>query len=141
MPGTVTVAYKGPHGLDLRVFRMDPFHEPVLGGGTRETKRGVETKRVTIKGVAHPINLPPGAEMIGGYALTPNVDADFWELWLSQNKDSQIVTSGMIFAHAKSADAQGEARNGAKERSGLEPLAQDGDPRQPRSVEKEKKAA
>jgi hypothetical protein len=136
MPGTVSVACKVPSGLHLRLFSMEDFSEPVMGGGTRTVKRAVETgQRVTVKGFAHPIDKAPTAQIAGGYALTPNVDADFFAAWLAQNADSAIVKNKLIFAADKPTYAESKAREQEEIKSGLEPI----DPnRMPKGLEKAK---
>lgn len=142
MGDTVTVACKIPNGLLLRVFDMVSSQEPVLGGGMRETRTAVQKgEQVKVSGPAIPrgpdLNeqvmegLP---QLAGGYALTHGVDADFFETWLEQNKDSDVVKNGLIFAHSKPADARAESKEKTDVRSGLEPLAQSKDPRAPRNV-------
>lgn len=120
---TVTVACKLPNGLLLRVFDMVPGFEPVLGGGTREIKVARQKgEPVKINGNAVPFGMPPAYTIIGGYALTPNVDAAFWAEWLKHNADSDVVKSGLIHAHATPDAVQKESRNREKVKSGLEPL-------------------
>jgi hypothetical protein len=138
MPGTITVACKLPHGLVLQLCRMEERQEPVMGGGTRVQSVAARVgKRVTIKGYAHEINETPNAPIIGGYALTHNVDADFFEEWLKQNAEHDAVKNKLVFAHAKPDVVQSEARNAAKVRNGLEPMAQESDPRSPKKVSKD----
>lgn len=123
MPGTVVVASKLPHGLILRVFKMEAKSEPVMGGGSRDTKVALELpQRATVNGVSHPQNRDSKAPISFGYALTPNVDKDLWDLWLSQNADSDMVKNGLIFAHDKSGSTESEAREKEKIRSNLERL-------------------
>lgn len=117
----VTIACKLPHGLTMRIFDMAEASEPVMGGGSRTVKRAVELPaRVTINGWSHPQNSAPHATMSGGYALTNGVDKDFWDKWLAQNKDSDIVVNKLIFAHEKEGSASAQAKEQAEIRSGLE---------------------
>jgi hypothetical protein len=140
MGDTVTVGCKLPNGLLLRVFKMVEGTEPVLGGGTRKTKTAVQAgETVKINGFA----LPRGPDfdpdrahlVVGGCGLTHGVDADFFHEWMGQNKDSDIVKNGLIFAHASSESARAEATEKKAEVSGLEPLRQDRDPRAPRTIQ------
>ena len=119
MPGVVTIGCKLPSGIHLCIFAMEPAFEPVLGGGMRETKRAVPVGRVTIRGTGRASDDP---RVVGGYALTPNVDADVWAKWLADNKDADLVKKGLIFAHAKHDSAEAIAREHKNERSGLEPV-------------------
>lgn len=124
MAGTVTIACKLPHGLRLRLHDWAKGSEPVMGGGTREFKIAVPLNgpEVVINGFSHPQNAAPSAQMVGGFALTPNVDKDFWDKWLSQNKDADYVKNHLIFAHEKSNSAEAEAKEKKDIKSGLERL-------------------
>lgn len=120
---TVTVACKIPNGLQLRLFNMVPFDEPVIGGGVRQSKRAEQVGDIVVlKGFAVPFGHTPEHQIVGGYGLTAGVSREFFEQWLLQNKDHPAVKGGLIF----SADGQHEAVDRAKERralrSGLEPL-------------------
>lgn len=120
---TVTVACKLPHGFDLRVFASEDYQEPVMGGGWKSVKRAVETgPRYLLAGVAAPFGMSPKAQMVTGYALTHNVDADFFSKWLEQNADSDVVKNRLIFAAPKPLDVEARAKENEKTRSGLEPL-------------------
>lgn len=120
---TVTVASKLPHGMKLRVFKMSERDEAIMGGGVRAVKFAEELpESFTILGVSHPQTSGPRGLMVGGFVLTSGVPKDLWDLWLVQNKDSDIVKNGMIFAHVKDADVQAQAKEKAKLRSGVERL-------------------
>lgn len=99
---TVTVACKLPHGLHLDL-------------------KGRE--RVTVRGTAVPFGT--AAHDIGGFALTPNVDADFFAAWLEAYKNLEVVKRRLIFAYPKTQDATAQALELRDERSGLEPLDPD----------------
>lgn len=123
MPGTVTVACKLPHGLKLRLFNMIDTQEPILGGGYRTVKVAREqAKSITIKGWSHAQNMAPDAPIVGGYALTMNVDKDFWDAWLEQNQELDAVRNKLIFAHEKPVNAEAESKEKRDVRSGLERL-------------------
>jgi hypothetical protein len=143
----VTIACKLPHGVELRLHRKVTVSRPVLGGGVSEVdewyfddSKGV----VRINGNAVPFGVAPEHRIVrpqgskiftDGFALTPNVDKDFWEAWLDQNRDSTIVKSGLIFAQGSEAKAVDESKERIKLRSGLEPMLQKGDARAPRRIE------
>lgn len=115
---TVTVACKLPHGLCIRDHAETIVHENVMGGGSREVKvfRPIGAK-IYIKGT-----LRRGAEIVGGYAITENVDAGVFERWLAWNAESSAVRNGMIFAHEKRDRVEGWAKELVARKSGLEPL-------------------
>lgn len=127
--GTVTVACKMPNGVQLRVFRMVEQAELVMGGGTRMTQRAEPIGNpVILKGNAIPFGVTPEHKIIGGYALTEDVDAQFFRKWLEQNADSALVQNKLVFAWEKVSTVEGQAREQALLRSGLEPE----DPENPR---------
>lgn len=130
----VTIGCKMPNGLKLRVFEMKPFSEPVMGGGVRESKVAHLKGAIHVNGNAKRIEDQFGCEVVGGYAMTPNVDKDAWDRWLADNEDSPMVTNGLIFAHEDHGDAVAEAKVGKKVRSNMEPMEQDpaDDPRTPK---------
>lgn len=120
---TVTVACKYPAGLLLRLFHMEEAQEPVLGGGWRTVKKAVQSgQTIRINGPAKRVEEALPWQVLGGYALTPGVPADFWAEWLQQNADSELVKNGLIFASERREMAEGEAREKVEIKSGLEPL-------------------
>lgn len=146
MATTVSVACKMPSGLILRLFRMEDYSEPVMGGGTRTSQRAVQVDEpVRIHGVAVPFGRFPRTPIIGGYAITPNVDAEFFAEWLKQNAEHDVVKNNLIFTHDKPDFVEKRARDNEKRLSGLEPLNPEMtargnkmipvDPRFPRGIE------
>jgi len=129
---TVTVCCKLPHGLVLRVFRMEDTAEPISGGGFRTVKVAREYARHKVNGNAHPQDKAPLHMINGGYAFTTGVPKDLWDVWLEQNKDSMVVANNLIFAHVQEASARDETNEKTKITSGFERL----DPtKMPRNLE------
>ena len=123
MAGTVTVACKHPSGLLLYRETARVIPEPVFGGGFREVTQYFKTgEPVKINGPAHPQDKAPHCTIIGGYAMTYGVDADFWNEWLKLHNGDPMVREGIIMAIPKPADAEAEAKRNAEVRSGLERL-------------------
>lgn len=130
---TVTVGCKLPWGLKLRLFKMEPHDEPVMGGGMKSVSRAVQFRDpVVINGCAVAKGVAPEHPIVGGYGLTYNVNAEFFAEWLKQNADHPAVRNNMIFAQGKSASARDQAKEMRGLRSGQEPIAQRDDPRVPR---------
>ncbi|TXH35298.1 MAG: hypothetical protein E6Q98_16025 [Rhodospirillaceae bacterium] len=130
---TVTVACKIPNGLILRVFDMVDHDVPVMGGGTKTTKKAVQRGgMVKVNGPATPFGQAPRSQIVGGYALTHNVPAEFFKDWLKQNAEHDAVKNGLIFGHEKFDAVHGRAEDGKKVVSGMHPLIPDKDPRIPR---------
>jgi hypothetical protein len=120
---TVTVGCKLPNGLVLSLQREGVEHEPLFGGGTREVKvfRNYG-KQVALNGFALKANSAPKHLVMGGYGLTPNVDAEFMKEWLEQFKETKFVQDQIIIVHAAKSDMAANARDGEKIMSGLEPI-------------------
>lgn len=125
--GTVTVACKLPNGIILRLFAMQDAEELVMGGGVRSIKKAILTDQepVEIKGCAAPFGSP--ILLVGGYALTPNVDAQFYAQWLKQNSDSDLIKNRVIFAQETRDHLEGQANEQAEILSGLQPLTRSED--------------
>lgn len=133
----VTVACKLPTGFVLHLDAMEEYTEQVLGGGTRVSHRA---RRIggtyTINGCAykHGMTEPQPFVLAGGYALTNNIPADFWNEWLSQNRDSDLVRNKIVMAHEKHESAFSMAKDHAAVWSGLEPITPNTDKRIPRNI-------
>lgn len=125
---TVTIACKIPAGLVLRTFHAVKKSVPQANGSMRDVDVYVDDPdQVVVNGFSHPQDKAPGHPIIGGFGLTYGVPKDFWAKWLAQNKDSDVVRNGMIFAHEKPNFAEGSANERAALKSGLERL----DPEKP----------
>lgn len=124
MSDTVTVACKLPHGLRLRIQAERETTVPVMGGGMQSVKQWVPTgDEVVLKGVAHEFGKSPNAPIAeGGFALTTGVNAEFFAKWMEQNKETEIVRQGLVFASGDAASVSDQAKDHAEVRSGLEPL-------------------
>lgn len=68
----------------------------------------------------HAKNLIQG---IDGHGLT-EVDKDFWDAWLAQNKETRLVKGGFIFAQETNEKAKAEAKEKRANKSGTERLKQ-----------------
>ena len=124
MPGTVTVGSKLPMPLILRPFRLVEVIRELQGGGTRPFMEAASAgEGVMVNGTSPPAG--PDAEpplIVGGYAMTPGVDADLWAKWLADNKDGDLVKNKLIIAHEKPDSVNGMARDNKDRMTGIEPL-------------------
>lgn len=125
----VTIACKvGVAWVDLQLCDKREFTENTQTG-PRLINKWVRVGRIVrIRGTAYPRGeapegFPEKPQMVGGYALTHNVDAEFWDKWLDQNGRSPMVLSGMIFASERIDEVKGMALEHKDELSGLEPIA------------------
>lgn len=119
----VAVGCKLPHGLQLRIFTMVEASEAILGGGSKTVKVAQQMGDIVrLKGPLVPPGKFPLFPIVHGAAITHNVDAEFFALWLEQNSGSDVVKNGLVFAHEGSDYVEGEAAEKEKVRTGLEPL-------------------
>jgi hypothetical protein len=108
-------------GLVLQLYEMHDTMENVSGNNSRMVKMARPLgESVTVRGCSTPFGVQK--PLVGGYALTPNVDKDFFEEWLRQNADHAAVKNGMIFAHETRDGIEGMATERKDLKSGLEPL-------------------
>lgn len=124
---TVWVGCKLPNGYILQTFHMEDYQEQVMGGGTRTAQRSIrheETYRLcgsSIDIAKMALGDVPNL-VIGGYGITSGIPRDYWEKWLSVYKDTPLVKNGLIFAQPDEMCARARAAEGAKLRTGLEPI-------------------
>jgi hypothetical protein len=123
----VTVACKVPTGLELQLQKETKWPENTPSGTIMRTRFDKVGPIVIVRGPAQPVGprprgYPAPPIIVGGYALTPNVDAAFFAEWMEQNKDAPYVMSKMIFAHGSRDHVKGEAADNKHTRSGFEPL-------------------
>lgn len=136
---TVTVACNFPTGFELYLCREEKFWEESRDS-KREVVRHVKTgKPVFIYGTSYPVGpVPKGygpkPAMVGGYALTFNVNAEFFAEWMKQNRENPIVVNKCIMAAPDRASTVAMAKECKDVRSGYEPLVPDTDPRLPKPI-------
>lgn len=123
---TLTVGCKLPHGIMLQLFQFEEVTEPVMGGGVRQSQiarpiAGYEP--VKLNGFANYLNQPAQKLTYGGFGMTYGVPKDIFNQWMKDNKDSEIVKKGLVFAiEGEPSGAQLEGQNRKELKSGLEPL-------------------
>lgn len=148
--GKVIVASKLPMALELQLEVKTTTMHRYKGEVWPEEVYAKQGDIFTIAGTAYPVGAPPeGVEwadrpkMIAGYALTYNVDAEFWEKWLEQKGDTPMVKNRLIFAFPDEASVRAECKNNREVDSFLGPIKhsrdKDGnpqidDPRNPKKL-------
>lgn len=136
MPGTCTIACKLPHGLYMQLFVTEDASEPVMGGGSRAIKVSRPAgERVRLNGWARDRMKESETQIVGGYALTHNIDADFAEKWFSDNASLDIVKNKIVFMQPKHTFAESQAREQLAIKSGFEPIDPANLPREFKKVE------
>ena len=120
---TVAVACKHPHGLVLQLCQFTTVSEQVMGGGVRETKLAQRVgMQVRLNGAANRVGEAPKNLTFGGYAITYGVPKDFFDEWLKQNADNEMVIKGLIFALPNATDAKRRGKEQREISGGLEPI-------------------
>lgn len=137
----VTVASKLPMSIEIQLCKPSTRTSTGQYGSVVETVQ-VKTGAVhVIRGTGYPRGeapegFPERPQMIkdagGGYALTPNIPADFWAAWLEQNAETDMVRNGIVKAQADLDSLAADAKDHAAIDSGLGPLNPKGDRRNPR---------
>ncbi len=122
---TVTVASKLPMQLILQLHDKCMRMVPVLGGGSREEvffqkRNGART--FVVNGCSFPQNKGPLNQISGGYGITHSIPKVFWDEWLEQNSESDMVKNGMIFAHPEVQSTIDQSLEMQEEKSGIERL-------------------
>jgi hypothetical protein len=123
MPGTVTVACKIPNGLILQIYKMEDHNEAVMGGGWRKVSQAVKVgDPVKVNGPAKYVGKDALHEIRYGVGLTHGIDADFFEKWIKDNADSEVVKLKLIFASPKAGEVIAQAKDQISLKSGMEGL-------------------
>lgn len=118
----VIVACKFPNGMVLKVHRWEDVKVAKPGGYDIVREARPDGDPVSVHGWRAPKGEVPPAPVIGGYALTYGISKEFWDQWLSENKDQAFVTSKIIYAFPDRDHAEGWAKENRTVTSGLEPL-------------------
>jgi len=119
---TVTVACKLPHGLVLRIFekRNVPVQGPNGEVRVEPMSRPIQGKSHQIRGYAEKYDpaFPPPMKT-SSFAFTDGVPKDFWDAWLKQNTDLDMIENNLLFAmptpeaaRRRAAELEGETRSG-----------------------------
>jgi len=115
-----------PFDFILRLYDRKKKYEPIMGGGVREfdkfeRRQGVKSYLIT--GNSFPQNKGPGVvQIVDGFALTHDIPKDFWDEWLEQHEQLDVVVNGMVFAHEERASTLAEAKEKSGEKTNLERL-------------------
>ena len=119
---TVTVGCRIPNGLVLRLFDMEDHDEQLMGGGVKTVRRAVPSARLPVKlnGPARFQGKDAEYQILHGVGLTHNVDAEFFAESQRKNRRASYADPKMLFAQAKSAEAEAEAKDKRSLMSGLE---------------------
>ena len=118
---TVVVACKLPQGFRARLFKKGEMRTTTPAGVVQSITQFQPTGAEYIfKGPQHGQNEGPRVLTASGFALTVGVPADFWDAWLDQHKEHDLVKSGLIFAFERRNDAVACAKEHKGIKTGLE---------------------
>ena len=121
MAETVSIACKLPHGLIMQLQRQNEVRDPTMASPDRTVKVWQKVgDQITIRGFAKRVDQPSDTLVIGGFAITSNVDAAFAKEWFAQNKEHPSVKGGFIYIHGEQKNVEGYAKAHADLESGLE---------------------
>lgn len=127
---TVVVVCKMPRGLFLQLHEPIEQQVNLSNGGTQMRKAQMRIgDPVRLKPSVLPFGAIPNYPIVEGFSLTRDVDANFWNQYYQQNKNLEMIQSGLLCAFDNEADATAYCREQAKLKHGLEPLAHADDPR------------
>lgn len=118
---SVLVGCRFPSGLILRIYKMVSGTEVMPGGRTQTVKVAAPVAEARLRGYADPSKII-AIDPRGRYGVT-EVDAGFFEQWLKDNAESDLVKNGIVFAADTEGDLKAKAKEMRGERTGLEPLA------------------
>jgi hypothetical protein len=126
----VVVVCKMPRGVYLQHTQFIDQDVRVSGGGVEKRKIPMRVgPQVRLKPAVLPFGMMPNYPIICGFSLTRDIDAEFWRTYAEQNSQLELITSGLMKAFDTEADATAYCNEFEKLRHGLEPLAQEKDPR------------
>lgn len=137
---TVTVGLKMPNGLILRLFRKESVTEATPSGpkSFEQFVPNLDAPTVELKGYGGAaFGIKQDHRIVGQYALTHNVDAEFMAEWLKQNNKHDVVLNKLIFVQADESDAAAQGEEQRAVWDGLNPLRMHStkkDPRVPRKL-------
>ncbi len=122
--------------------KMDEKFEQNMQGGRTVTEGTRQGRVVVLRGTAYPRGTPPkgfpaAPIIVNGAALNFNVDRDWMEEWLKQNKLNPVVMNNLVFIASDIDRAQGISKDLAEVSSMLGPVVPGADNRVTRSTRKD----
>jgi hypothetical protein len=129
---TVTIACKLQMGVQAYLEEEKEVTEAVVGGGLRTRTQWFRTDEpfVNIKGPGRATDgSDPDSSIADGYALTFGISREWAEKWFEQNKTWKPVKDGLVKYADNRHELKAMTKEHATQRTGLEPIAQKGDPR------------
>jgi hypothetical protein len=147
---TVYVCSKLPMSIELQLetqisrpmpgrFGMEPTVVKVKSGDIYIIRGIARAQGQLPKGYRLPRYVIEDSE---GAAVTRGIPTEFWEQWMAENAETDMIKNRLVFAHADPDYLADEAREHLQEGeknagvvTGFEPLVPDRDPRLPRPID------
>jgi len=122
MADTVTVLCRLPHGLELRIAPPGDVERraQLSAAGTPDRSPVGYVKSVTVNGANRAPDYHPKDNVLLGRVGRTQVEKSFWDAWLAQHKDSDLVKNHCVFAEVTERAADAKAREFATEKTGFE---------------------
>ena len=136
MANLVTVLCRLPSGIRLDLHDIDTLKSraaseaPVMGAAPL-------VRSVVLNGAKTDPSYHHAEGRLLGRAGRTEVDSDFWNAWLAQNKNSELVRHKLVFSEANQSKADAAVKEMAKEKTGLEGLDQNALPGDVKKADKE----
>lgn len=124
MADTVTVLCRLPHGIKLQLAPAGDAERraKLSADGTPDRSPVAYVKSVTIAGANRAPDYHPKDNVLLGRVGRTSVDKAFWDAWLAQHKDSDLVKNHCVFAEVTERNAEAKAREFATVKTGFEPV-------------------
>ncbi|QDH14119.1 hypothetical protein E3E12_07900 [Formicincola oecophyllae] len=121
MAETVTVICRLPSGVRLDLYDMKGLAETAQANKAgAQMVPGAPVRSVILEGARHDRRYAKFTNAMLGMGGRTVVDAAFWEAWLAQNKNSELVRRNLVFAEASTAKAEGKLKEVGSHPTGLE---------------------
>jgi len=121
---TVTVLCRLPHGVRLRLAPQGETERRVQmsANGTPDRSPTRIEREVIVNGANKAPNYHPKDNVMLGRVGRTTVDKSFWDAWLAQHKDSDLVKNHCVFAEVSERNVESRVREFETEKTGFEPV-------------------
>ncbi|QDH17414.1 hypothetical protein [Swingsia samuiensis] len=124
---TVVVYCRLIHGISIGIFKKEAIEARAERSAAKAPDFSplIPYRTVELNGANTDPRFHPKENILLGRAGRTLVDKDFWDTWLEQNKESDLVKNNLIFAEATEASASARMTELQYEATGFEPKTED----------------